>query len=93
MCIYGQHSSAIYKHGCKSHSTRVTSLTYQRQVGIMGAAHFSGGDRSYTGHSYLPNKLKRVANSNLNKSCGTHSKDGNIFLSAYSQGILTTNLV
>ncbi len=79
-------SSGFYKHGCKSHSTCVPSLLYQRQVGMKGTGHFSGGDRSYIGHNYLPNKFKQVANCNHKMFCGTYSKDGNIFLSA-SQGL------
>ncbi|XP_046454954.1 DDB1- and CUL4-associated factor 11-like isoform X2 [Daphnia pulex] len=81
-------SSGIYKHGCKSHSTRVTSLLYQRQVGMKGTGHFSGGDRSYIGHNYLPNKFKQVANCNHKMFCGTYSKDGNIFLSASQDRVI-----
>jgi hypothetical protein len=51
---------ATYKHGCKSHSTRVTSHLFQRQVGMKGAGHFSGKERSYIGHSYLPEQFKQM---------------------------------
>lgn len=53
---------------------------------MKGTGHFSGGDRSFIGHNYLPNKFKQVANCNHKMFCGTYSKDGNIFLSA-SQGL------
>jgi hypothetical protein len=59
---------------------------------MRGTGHFSGGDRSYIGHNYLPNKFKQVANCNHKMFCGTYSKDGNIFLSA-SQGVLIAYLV
>ncbi|KAK4012513.1 hypothetical protein OUZ56_024753 [Daphnia magna] len=81
-------SSGFFKHGCKSQSSRVTSLLFQRQVGMKGTGHFSGGDRSYIGHNYLPNKFKQVANCNHKMFCGTYSKDGNIFLSAAQDRVL-----
>ena len=59
---------------------------------MRGTGHFSGGDRSYIGHNYLPNKFKQVVSQNHKMFCGTYSKDGNIFLSA-SQGVLIAYLV
>ena len=78
-------SSGQFKHGCSAHSTQIPSLLNNRQLGMKGTGSFSEGDRSYIGHSYLPNNFKPVGNFNHKVFCGTYSKEGDVFLSA-SQG-------
>ena len=59
---------------------------HQRQIGTRNDGAFTGGDRSFLGHNYLPNEFQQVANYGHKMFCGTYSRDGDVFLSA-SQGL------